>query len=420
MLEQNVADALANARKQIRKSCDLYDWCRNDENKFQIISHPRRVIEVSIPVKMDDWRVQIFTWYRSQHNDARWPFKGWIRFHPQVSLNEVKALSMWMSFKCAVVDIPLGWAKWWIIVDPKKLSLWELERLSRWYVRELYKYIWPEMDIPAPDVNTNPQIMAWMMDEYSRLVWVYSPWSFTWKPVTSWGSLWRDKSTAQWWVYVLQKILELENIDIKGKKVIIQWSGNAWLTVTKMLENLWAIIVWVADSKGWIYNEKWLNLEEINNLKKQKKSVIEYSDSKKVTSTEILELPCDILIPAALENQITAENAKNIKAKVILELANWPVTPEADEILFANKIVVIPDILANAWGVIVSYFEQVQNNMNYYWSLEEVDTKLFSKITFAASEVHKISKEHNTFLRSGAYIIALKRIFDAMKDRWEI
>jgi len=420
MSEQKLIDPLENARKQIRKSYELYDWFKNDENKFQIISYPKRVIEISIPVKMDDWRVEVFTWYRSQHNDARWPFKGWIRFHPQVTLNEVKALSMWMSFKCAVVDIPLwGW-KWWVIVDPKKLSIWELERLSRGYVRELYKYIWPEMDVPAPDVNTTPQIMAWMMDEYSRLVWVYSPGSFTWKPLTCWGSLGRDKSTAQWWVYVLQKILELENIDIKNKKVVIQWSGNAWLTVSSMLQNLWAVIIWIADSKWWIYNENWINLEEIIKLKKEKKSVIDYTNAKKVYWAEILELPCDILIPAALENQITVNNAKNIKAKIILELANWPITPEADEILFANKIVVIPDILANAWGVIVSYFEQVQNNMNYYWSLEEVDVKLKQKITFATTSVYKIAKEYNTFLRNWAYIIALKRIFDAMKDRWEI
>lgn len=420
MIEQNVENALENARKQMRQACDLYEWCRKDENKFQIISHPRRVIEVSIPVKMDDGRVEVFTWYRSQHTDARWPFKWWIRFHQDVTLDEVKALSMWMSFKCAVVDIPLGWGKWWVVVDPKKLSLWELERLSRWYVRELYKYIWPEMDVPAPDVNTTPQIMAWMMDEYSRLVWVYSPGSFTWKPLTSGWSLWRNTATAQGWVYVLAQILELENIEIAWKKVVIQWAWNAWLTMTKLLADLWAKIVWIADSSAWIYDEKWLDLEEISSFKKQKKSLKDYEKWQKVSSKEILEMPCDILIPAALENQITKNNAWKIKASIILELANGPVTKEADEILFANNIMVIPDILANAWGVMVSYFEQVQNNMNYYWDAEEVDTKLKTKITLAAREVYKISKEHNTFLRSWAYIIAMQRIFDAMRDRGEI
>lgn len=420
MIEQNVENALENARKQMRQACDLYEWCRKDENKFQIISHPRRVIEVSIPVKMDDGRVEVFTWYRSQHTDARWPFKWWIRFHQDVTLDEVKALSMWMSFKCAVVDIPLGWGKWWVVVDPKKLSLWELERLSRWYVRELYKYIWPEMDVPAPDVNTTPQIMAWMMDEYSRLVWVYSPGSFTGKPLTSGWSLWRNTATAQGWVYVLEQILELENIEIAWKKVVIQWAWNAWLTMTKLLADLWATIVWIADSSGWIYDEKWLNLEEITSFKKQKKSLKDYEKWQKVSSKEILEMPCDILIPAALENQITKNNAWKIKASIILELANGPVTKETDEILFTNNIMVIPDILANAWGVMVSYFEQVQNNMNYYWDAEEVDTKLKTKITLAAREVYKISKEHNTFLRSWAYIIAMQRIFDAMRDRGEI
>lgn len=420
MLEQNVENALENARKQMRQACDLYEWCRKDENKFQIISHPRRVIEVSIPVKMDDGRVEVFTWYRSQHTDARWPFKWWIRFHQDVTLDEVKALSMWMSFKCAVVDIPLGWWKWWVVVDPKKLSLWELERLSRWYVRELYKYIWPEMDVPAPDVNTTPQIMAWMMDEYSRLVWVYSPGSFTGKPLTSGWSLWRNTATAQGWIYVLKQILELENIEIAWKKVVIQWAWNAWLTMTKLLADLWAKIVWIADSSGWIYDEKWLDLEEISSFKKQKKSLKDYEKWQKISSKEILEMPCDILIPAALENQITKNNAWKIKASIILELANGPVTKEADEILFANNIMVIPDILANAGWVMVSYFEQVQNNMNYYWDAEEVDTKLKTKITLAAREVYKISKEHNTFLRSWAYIIAMQRIFDAMRYRGEI
>ncbi len=420
MLEQNMENAFLNARKQIKKSCDLYEWCHDDENKYEIISHPRRIIEINIPVKMDDGRIETFTWFRSQHNDARWPFKWWIRFHPDVSRDEVKALSMWMTFKCAVADIPLwGW-KWWIIVDPKKLSQTELERLSRWYVRELYKYLWPEIDVPAPDVNTNPKIMAWMMDEYSKLVWVYSPGSFTGKPVSSWWSLGRDKATAQGWVFVLEEILKLENIDIKWKKVIIQWAWNAWLTVTQMLEDLWAIIVWIADSAWWIYNNKWVNLEEIKNLKKSKKSVVAYSDWQKISALEILELPCDILIPAALENQITSKNASNIKAKVILELANGPITQDADEILFKNWIIVIPDILANSGGVIVSYFEQVQNNTNYYWSWEEVDEKLFKKITLSAKQVHETAKKYWTFLRSWAYIIAMKRIFDAMKDRGEI
>lgn len=413
-------NALTNAKIQLKKAFNLLNDYNSDLSKYEIISSPERVIEVSIPVKMDNWTTKIFTWYRSQHNDSRWPFKWWIRFHPDVSLDEVKALSIWMSIKTAVWDIPLwGW-KWWIIVNPKELSVWELERLSRWYVRQLYKYLWPNSDIPAPDVNTTPQIMAWMMDEYSILTWNYAPGSFTWKPLSAWWSLWRNKATAQWWVYVLQKILELENIPLVWKKIIIEWAWNAWLTMTKLLHDLWAIIIWISDSWWWIYNENWLDLDKISELKKEKKSVVNYHDWKKVNQDELLELNADILIPAALENRITKENASKIKAKIILELANWPTTQEADEILFKNWVLVIPDILANSGGVIVSYFEQVQNNTNFYWSEKEVEDKLFEKITNAANLVHQTTKKNNTFLRTWAYVVAMKRIFDAMKDRGEI
>ncbi len=415
-----INDAFENARKQIKTSCNLFDKCEVDENIYTIISHPKRVIEVSLPIKMDNGKVRIFTAYRSQHNDSRWPFKWWIRYHEQVSKSEVKALSMWMTFKCAVVDIPLGWAKWWIIVNPKELSEAELERLSRAYVRAIYKYVWPEQDIPAPDVNTNSQIMAWMMDEYSTLVWKYSPWSFTWKPLSSGWSLGRATATAQWWVYVLEEILNLKNDEIKNKKIIIQWAWNAGLTFASLVEELGWIIIWISDSKWWIYNEKGLDLEKIKKLKKSRKSVIEYSDAEKISNWEILEMSCDILVPAALENQITKENVENIKAKYILELANWPTTPEADELLFKKWITLIPDILANAWGVMVSYFEQVQNNTNFYWEEEEIDKKLSKKITKAAKEVFEAWKKYKTNLRNAAYTISIKRVINAMKDRGEV
>lgn len=418
--QENFLDAFENAKKQIKSACDLYHGCRDDENKYRLISNPRRVIEVYIPVRMDDGRVETFTGFRSQHNNARGPFKGGIRFHQNVSKSEVKALSMWMTFKCAVVNIPLGWGKWGIIVDPKKLSLGELERLSRGYVREIYRYIGPEQDVPAPDVNTTPQIMAWMMDEYSKLVGVYSPGSFTGKPLTCGGSQWRGTATAQGGIYVLLEILKFYKDDIKGKKIIIQGAGNAWLTMTKLLSESWAIIVWAADSRGAIYNPQGIDIKKISELKKSKKSVIDYTDAKKVGEEELLEQECDILIPAALENQITWENAGNIKAKYILELANGPTTPEADTILFEKGKIVIPDILANAWWVMVSYFEQVQNNTNYYWETEEVDEKLQKKMKQATAEVYQKAQENNTYLRSGAYIVAMERIFNAMKDRGEL
>lgn len=415
----NKLNPFLNARRQIKQAFNLYWNCKDDLNQYELLSSPKRVIEVNIPVRMDNWELKIFVWYRSQHNDSRWPFKWGIRFHPDVDIDEVKALSMWMTFKCAVVDIPLWWGKWGIIVNPKELSIWEIERLSRGYVRQLYKYLGREQDIPAPDVNTNPQIMAWMMDEYSELVWKYSPWSFTWKPITSGWSLGRWRATAQWWVYVLDEILKLLNDDIKWKTVIIQWAWNAWLTMASLLCAAWAKIIWISDSRGWIYNENWLFIDKIERLKQEKKSVVEYMDSEKVSNSEILEKSCDILIPAALENQIFEENADKIKANIIIELANGPITPEADTILFNKNITVIPDILANAWGVMVSYFEQVQNNANYYWEESEVEEKLYKKITHAAEDVFNMSKEVSTHMRNAAYMVAMKRILNSMKDRWE-
>lgn len=413
-------DAFTNAQKQMRQACDLYDGCRLDTNKYELISHPKRILEVNIPVKMDDGSIKIFTWFRSQHNDARGPFKGGIRFHPDVNRSEVKALSMWMSIKCAVVDIPLGGWKWGIIVDPKKLSAGELERLSRGYVRELYKYLGPQTDVPAPDVNTNPQIMSWMMDEYSLLAGQYSPGSFTGKPLTNGGSLGRNKATAQGGVYVLQEILRLKEDEIAGKTVVIQWAGNAGLTAAKLLQPLWAKIIGISDSHGGIYNSHGLDIDAIEDLKSQRKSVVEYDDATVLDQKEILQQECDILIPAALENQITWENAHNIVAPIILELANGPITPEADKILEERNIMVIPDILANAGWVMVSYFEQVQNNMNFYWEEDEIEEKLNKKITQSASDVYNKACEYKTSLRSWAYIIAMQRIFDAMHDRGEL
>lgn len=417
---KNMINALDNARKQMKKACELSQSCSIDMNEFEILSHPKRIIELSIPVRMDDGKVQTFQGFRSQHNNARGPFKWWIRFHQDVSRDEVKALSMWMSFKCSVIDIPLGWWKWWVIVNPRELSQWELERLSRAYVRGLYKYIWPGQDVPAPDVNTTPQIMAWMMDEYSLLTGKYNPGAFTGKPLTSGWSQWRGTATAQWWVYVLQKILELNWESLKWKKVAIQWAGNAGLVMAELLVELWASIIWISDSKWGITNTKGIDIGKISMLKWQRKSVIDYEKATQLWPKEVLELDCDILIPAALENQITNDNAGNIQAKYILELANGPVTSDADELLFEKWIQVIPDILANAGWVMVSYFEQVQNDANFYWEAVEVDAKLFKKITGAATDVYEIAKEHNTYLRNWAYVIAMKRIFDAMKDRWQV
>ena len=417
---QTNEDIFESAKKQLKKACEIYEISRWSVEKFELITSPTRIIEISIPVKMDNGTIRVFTWFRSQHNDARWPFKWGIRFHQDVSRSEVKALSMWMTLKCAVVDIPLWGGKWWIIVDPKTLSETELERLSRGYVKILHKYIWPDQDVPAPDVNTNPKIMWWMMDEYSELTGRYAPGSFTGKPLTVWGSKWRGIATAQWGMFVLQKILELENDMLAWKKVIIQWAGNAGLTAASVLIKVWAIIVGMADSHGGIYAPEGIDVSKIEALKANKKSVVEYGIWEKCTEKEILEKDCDILIPAALENQITSNNASKVKAKYILELANGPTSSEADELLFAAWKIVIPDILANAWGVSVSYFEQVQNSMNFYWKASEVEERLKEKMSESAQDVYNTGKKYNTFLRNGAYVVALKRIFDAMKDRGDL
>lgn len=412
-----MSNPFSNAQKQILKSYESANFWEKYKNELQLILEPKRVLEVNISIKMDNWEIKTFKAYRSQHNDARWVFKWWIRFHPNVNIDEVKALSIWMTIKCSVVDLPLGWGKWWIIVDPKDLSKNEIERLSRAYVRAIYKNIWPLVDVPAPDVNTNAEIMAYMTDEYSKLAWIYTPGSFTWKPLTVWGSKWREKATWKWWLFALLKMLELQNDSIKNKKIIVEWVGNVWGTFIELLKDLSIKLIWVSDSKWAIYNENWLEIDEIISLKKNKKSVIDYKNASILSNDELLEKECDILVPAALENRLTQENTSNLKTKLILELANWPTTPEADEILEKRNIPVIPDILANAWWVMVSYFEQVQNNTNFYWEENEIEQKLKIKMEKATKDVFEISKELKVSYRKGAYSISLKRIFDAMKAR---
>ena len=406
---------LESARTQMSTAYAFLQW-QYDEQFPKLLS-PDRVIEVSIPVKMDSWEIRTFTGYRSQHNSARWPYKWGIRYHQDVTKDEVMALSTWMSIKCATLDLPLGWGKWGIIVDPKTLSKRELEALSRGWVYKLYKYIGPLHDVPAPDVNTNGEIMSWMVDEYSKLVSHWTPGAFTGKPLSIGGSLGRDTATAQGGLYVLEAYLNSKSDTLKWKKIVIQWTWNAWLNMIELIAKTGAILIATSDSHGGIYDEKWLDIAQIVELKKNKKSLSEYNGVNHITNAELLELPCDILIPAALENQITWENADKIQAKLIMELANGPVTPDADRVLFARGIPVIPDILANAWGVTVSYFEQVQNTMNYYWSREEVQEKLKLKMETALKWVLASAEEHKTMIRTGAYVVAMKRILEAMKVR---
>lgn len=406
-----------SAQTQMRAAYKFLEWRYDDQ--FAKVLTPERIIEVSIPVKMDNGEIRTFVGYRSQHNAARGPYKGGIRYHENVNKDEVMALSAWMSIKTATLDLPLGGGKGGIIVNPKELSERELEALSRGWVQKLYKYIGPLDDVPAPDVNTNGKIMAWMVDEYSKLVGHWTPGTFTGKPLSIGGSLGRDTATAQGGLYVLEAYLKSQKDNLKGKKIVIQWAGNAWLNMIELIAKTGAILIGTSDSHGGIYDAKGLDVKQIVKLKSEKKSLAEYKGGKQITNAELLELKCDILIPAALENQITSDNAKNIKAALVMELANGPITPDADKILFKKGIPVIPDILANAGGVTVSYFEQVQNNTNYFWSREEVQEKLKLKMETALNGVLRSAKEHKVMLRTGAYVVALERILEAMKTKGE-
>ena len=406
---------LESARTQMRTAYTFL-MGQYDEQFHTLLSHDR-VIEVSIPVKMDSGEIRTFTGYRSQHNSARGPYKWGVRYHLDVTKDEVMALSTWMSIKCATLDLPLGGGKGGIIVDPKILSKRELEALSRGWINKLYKYLGPLDDVPAPDVNTNGEIMSWMVDEYSKLVGHWTPGAFTGKPLSIGGSLGRDTATAQWGLYVLEAYLKVNHETLKWKKVVIQGAGNAGLNMIELIAKTGASLVATSDSKTAIYDPNGLDIKQIVQLKSQKKSLTEYIGGDQISNESLLELECDILIPAALENQITSENADRVKAHLIMELANGPITPDADILLFSRGIPVIPDILANAGGVTVSYFEQVQNSANYSWSREEVQEKLKSKMEIALKGVLTSAQEHGVMLRTGAYVVAMKRILEAMKVR---
>lgn len=388
-----------------------------DEHLLKQLLKPMNIVDVKLKVKMDNGKMKTFQAYRSQHSNVRGPFKGWIRYHQNVSLDEVKSLSAWMSFKCSTVWIPLWWGKGGIIVNPKELSSAELERLSRAYIKAIYKHIWPNKDVPAPDVNTNGQIMAWMTDEYAKQTGEWQPWVITGKPLSIGGSAGRDIATSLGGLYVLKRYFKHHKKHLKNTHIVIQWAGNAGLNFWLLAEEEGAKILAISDSHGAIYNKKWLDMKKIAKLKATKKSVIDYKDGEIISNDEVLTLKTDILVPAALENQIIQNNADDIQAKLILELANGPTSPEAQVILEKRNIPVIPDILANAWWVTVSYFEQVQNNMNFYRSRKEVFKKLLKIMNKATDAVIKSAKKHKVSLRDGAYIVSIRKILEAMKVR---
>ncbi|HEX5688893.1 MAG TPA: Glu/Leu/Phe/Val dehydrogenase, partial [Roseiflexaceae bacterium] len=372
----------ANAQRQFDIAADMLDLA---PNLRRILRVPQRELTVNFPVRMDNGDIEVFTGFRVQHNITRGPAKGGIRYHPGVDIDHVRALAMWMTWKCAVVNIPYGGAKGAVIVDPKKLSELELERLTRRYTTEISLLIGPDRDIPAPDVGTTAQVMAWIMDTYSMHSGHTVPAVVTGKPVNIGGSLGRTGSTARGLSYILREAAEDLSFPINGAKIAIQGFGNVGATIAQMLNEMGATVVAVSDTRGGIYNRGGLPISDVLAHKHNTGSVVEFPEADQVTNQELLELPCDILIPAALENQITAQNADKIKARIIGEAANGPTTPAADDILYDRGIFIIPDILASSGGVTVSYFEWVQGLQEFFWTEREVNAQL-ERITVRAFE----------------------------------
>ncbi|MFA6338986.1 MAG: Glu/Leu/Phe/Val dehydrogenase [Candidatus Paceibacterota bacterium] len=400
-----------NALKQLDRVVKVKVF---DENFITKLRLPEREIKVSIPVKMDDGNVKVFEGYRVQYSNARGPYKGGIRFHPDTEINEVRALAFWMALKCAVAGIPMGGGKGGVTVDPKKLSKTELEKLSRGFVKMLHLVIGPQKDVPAPDVNTTPEIMAWMSDEYEKLSGDKSGATFTGKSVERGGSEGRGVATGLGGFYAFDVLREKLKLP-KKSTVVIQGMGNVGGNAGKIFNKNGHKVIAISDSKSGIYNKDGIDVNEVEEYKKANGSLAGFPNFKKISNAELLELSCDVLIPAALENQITKNNASKIKAKVILELANGPTTTEADDILFKRKIKVIPDILANSGGVIVSTFEWEQNLKGEHWSEKKVLDKLKKIIDRESINVWNTAKKNRTDMRRGAFIVALDRLEKSMK-----
>ncbi len=388
-----------------------------DPGLRRVLRQPRRELTVHFPVKMDDGSVQVFTGYRVQHNLGRGPAKGGIRYHQDVSLDEVKALAMWMTWKCAVVGIPYGGGKGGVIVDPKKLSIKELEALTRRFTTEIEVLIGPERDIPAPDVNTNAQVMAWMMDTYSMHQGYTVPGVVTGKPISLGGSEGRNEATARGTVFCIIEAVRHLGMDLKKARVAVQGFGNAGSIAARLIADEGATVVAVSDSTGGIHNAAGLDVARIINWKKEHGTVQGLPGSKDVSNMELLEVDCEILIPAALENQITSRNAANIKAKILAEAANGPTTPEADVELARRGVFMIPDILCNAGGVTVSYFEWVQDLNRDHWSEAVVNEKLRGIMTRSFAETLAIAEREECDMRTAAYLLAVQRVADATSMR---
>lgn len=413
----NMAEKTLNpfeiARTQVKTACDKLGA---DPAVYEILKNPMRVLEVSFPVKMDDGTTKSFTGYRSQHNNACGPFKGGLRFHPDVNIDEVKALSTWMTFKCSVTGIPYGGGKGGMAIDPRDYSEAELERISRGFARAIAPIIGEKEDIPAPDVNTNGQIMAWMVDEYAKTTGEFAPGVFTGKPVDFYGSLARTEATGYGVAMMAREAAKKIELDLNNATVAVQGFGNVGSFAAMYMEEMGAKVVAISDHTATLYNENGINVKELMAYAKENRCIKGFTGASEIDQ-HVLTIKVDILMPCALENQITSANVNDIQAKIISEGANGPTTPEADKMLFERGVVLVPDILANSGGVTVSYFEWVQNLMRYTWGFEEVQEKQEVLMVKAFNEIWDLMKAHNVDMRTAAYMMSIKRIADAMKLR---
>ncbi|MFD6439095.1 Glu/Leu/Phe/Val dehydrogenase [Peribacillus sp. NPDC060186] len=407
--EKETASLLESTQVVIKEALGKLGY---SEEVFELLKEPLRMLTVRIPIKMDDNSTKIFTGYRAQHNDAVGPTKGGIRFHPEVDEEEVKALSMWMSLKCGIVNLPYGGGKGGIICDPRQMSMGELERLSRGYVRAISQIVGPTKDIPAPDVYTNSQIMAWMMDEYSRIREHDSPGFITGKPLVLGGSHGREKATAQGVTICIEEAAKRKGIELKGARIIVQGFGNAGSFLAKFMHDAGAKVIGISDAYGAIYNPDGLDINYLLDKRDSFGTVTTLFENK-ITNQELLEQDCDILVPAAISNQITKENAHLIKAQIVVEAANGPTTLEATKILTERNVLLVPDVLASSGGVTVSYFEWVQNNQGYYWEDEEVQTKLKELLVNSFKQIYDMAESRKVNMRLAAYMVGVRKMAEA-------
>ena len=404
--------ALTVAREQLKLAAEKLEL---DPGIHEILKNPKRSIRVSVTIKMDDRTIGVFQGVRVQHWDVKGPFKGGIRYHPSVTLDDVTALSMLMTWKCAIADLPYGGAKGGICCNPKEMSKGELERLTRRYVSLIFDYLGPHRDIPAPDVYTDEQTMAWIMDTYSQLKGYSVPESVTGKPVEIGGSEGRVRATSLGLAFCAKEAAKILKLNMKNATVAVQGYGHVGYNAASIMHNLGCKVVAVSDSSGGIYCPEGLNPSTVRSHKEKTGSVRDYKDCANITNEELLQAECDILIPAALQNQITKENADKIKAKLVAEGANGPTTPEADKTLYEKGTCLIPDILANSGGVTVSYFEWVQNLTREHWTLKEVNQKLENKIINSFYDVYKLSKKEESDMRTAALMLGVGRVANAIK-----